>query len=155
MINSVSSGANFQPMQRPQAEPLTSEQTELMNETLAQFDPENLTAEDAQSIMQTFKDAGIQPGQEMEAIMAEAGFDAAEVGELGRPEGERPPGLPPPPPSGNSLEQVDTEEVVSYLDELLAQYSDQLGEEDKEAILASVQEKFGLSEGESLLSVTA
>ena len=40
MINSVSSGANFQPMQRPQAEPLTSEQTELMNETLAQFDPE-------------------------------------------------------------------------------------------------------------------
>ncbi|MEM7389870.1 MAG: hypothetical protein AAF347_08510 [Pseudomonadota bacterium] len=154
MINSVSSGANFQPMQRPQAEPLTSEQTELMNETLAQFDPENLTAEDAQSIMQTFMDAGIQPGQEMEAIMAEAGFDAAEVGELGRPEGERPPG-PPPPPSGNSLEQVDSEEVVSYLDELLAQYSDQLGEEDKEAILASVQEKFGLSEGDSLLSVTA
>ncbi|MEI8644896.1 hypothetical protein P4S60_04475 [Pseudoalteromonas sp. Hal040] len=153
MINSVSSGANFQPMQRPQAEPITSEQTELMNETLAQFDPENLTAEDAQSIMQTFMDAGIQPGQEMEAIMAEAGFDAAEVGELGRPEGERPPG--PPPPSGNSLEQVDTEEVVSYLDELLAQYSDQLGEEDKEAILASVQEKFGLSEGDSLLSVTA
>lgn len=152
MINSVSSGANFQPMQRPQAEPLTSEQTELMNETLAQFDPENLTAEDAQSIMQTFMDAGIQPGQEMEAIMAEAGFDAAEVGELGRPEGERPPG---PPPSGNSLEQVDSEEVVSYLDELLAQYSDQLGEEDKEAILASVQEKFGLSEGDSLLSVTA
>lgn len=155
MINSVSSGANFQPMQRPQAEPLTSEQTELMNETLAQFDPENLTAEDAQSIMQTFMDAGIQPGQEMEAIMAEAGFDAAEVGELGRPEGERPPGPPPPPPSGNSLEQVDSEEVVSYLDELLAQYSDQLGEEDKEAILVSVQEKFGLSEGDSLLSVTA
>ena len=155
MINSVSSGANFQPMQRPQAEPLTSEQTELMNETLAQFDPENLTAEDAQSIMQTFMDAGIQPGQEMEAIMAEAGFDAAEVGELGRPEGERPPGPPPPPLSGNSLEQVDSEEVVSYLDELLAQYSDQLGEEDKEAILASVQEKFGLSEGDSLLSVTA
>ncbi|WP_281546480.1 hypothetical protein [Pseudoalteromonas sp. PAR1] len=154
MINSVSSSANFQPMQRPQAEPLTSEQTELMNETLAQFDPENLTAEDAQSIMQTFMDAGIQLGQEMEAIMAEAGFDAAEVGELGRPEGERPPG-PPPPPSGNSLEQVDTEEVVSYLDELLAQYSDQLGEEDKEAILASVQEKFALSEGDSLLSVTA
>ncbi|TMO40216.1 hypothetical protein CWC25_20655 [Pseudoalteromonas sp. S4389] len=154
MINSVSSSANFQSMQRPQAEPLTSEQTELMNETLAQFDPENLTAEDAQSIMQTFMDAGIQLGQEMEAIMAEAGFDAAEVGELGRPEGERPPG-PPPPPSGNSLEQVDTEEVVSYLDELLAQYSDQLGEEDKEAILASVQEKFALSEGDSLLSVTA
>jgi hypothetical protein len=125
MINSVSSSANFQPMQRPQAEPLTSEQTELMNETLAQFDPENLTAEDAQSIMQTFMDAGIQPGQEMEAIMAEAGFDAAELGELGRPEGERPPGPPPPPPSGNSLEQVDTEEVVSYLDELLAQYSEQ------------------------------
>ena len=119
MINSVSSGANFQPMQRPQAEPLTSEQTELMNETLAQFDPENLTAEDAQSIMQTFMDAGIQPGQEMEAIMAEAGFDAAEVGELGRPEGERPPGPPPPPPSGNSLEQVDEELAKQQSDSMV------------------------------------
>ena len=139
-------------MQRPQAEPLTSEQTELMNETLAQFDPENLTAEMHNLLIYG---CGYSTGQEMEAIMAEAGFDAAEVGELGRPEGERPPGPPPPPPSGNSLEQVDSEEVVSYLDELLAQYSDQLGEEDKEAILASVQEKFGLSEGDSLLSVTA
>ena len=84
MINSVSSGANFQPMQRPQAEPLTSEQTELMNETLAQFDPENLTAEDAQSIMQTFKDAGIQPGQEMETIISEVVEDAPGDGAEGQ-----------------------------------------------------------------------
>ena len=55
----------------------------------------------------------------------------------------------------DSLESVDTDEVVSYLDELLTEYSSQLSDEDKESILSSVQEKFGLSEGDSLLNVTA
>lgn len=151
MINSISSGANFSQMQRPQAQPLTTEQSELMNETLSQFDPENLTAEDAQSIVTAFQEAGIQPGQEMQELMAEAGFDAAQVGEMGRPEGGRPPG---PPPQGG-VEQVNTDDVVSYLDELLENYSEQLNDEDKESILASVQEKFGLSQSDSLLSVKA
>lgn len=149
MINSISSGASFEQMQRPKAQPLTSEQTELMNETLSQFDPENLTSEDAQSIVTAFQEAGIQPGQEMQELMADAGFDAAQVGEMGRPEGGRPPG---PPPQGG-VEQVNTQDVVSYLDELLADYSEQLNDADKESILASVQEKFGLSETGSLLSI--
>ncbi|BDF95103.1 MULTISPECIES: hypothetical protein [Pseudoalteromonas] len=151
MINSISSGASFEPMQRPKAQPLTSEQTELMSETLSQFDPENLTTADAQSIVAAFQEAGIQPGQEMQELMAEAGFDAAQVGEMGRPEGGRPPG---PPPQGGA-EQVNTQEMVSYLDELLTNYSDQLNDEDKASILASVQEKFGLSQSDSLLSVKA
>ncbi|MGO2371793.1 hypothetical protein NDQ71_06815 [Pseudoalteromonas sp. KG3] len=149
MINSISSGANFEPMQRQKAEPLTSEQTKLLNETLAQFDPENLSSADAQSIVTAFQEAGIQPGQEMQELMADAGFDAAQVGEMGRPEGGRPPG---PPPQGG-VEQVNTEDVVSYLDELLENYSEQLNDEDKESILASVQEKFGLSQSDSLLSL--
>ncbi|MGS0496056.1 hypothetical protein ACU8V4_01905 [Pseudoalteromonas mariniglutinosa] len=151
MINSISSGASFEPMQRPKAQPLTSEQTELMSETLSQFDPENLTTADAQSIVAAFQEAGIQPSQEMQELMAEEGFDAAQVGEMGRPEGGRPPG---PPPQGGA-EQVNTQEMVSYLDELLTNYSDQLNDEDKASILASVQEKFGLSQSDSLLSVKA
>lgn len=149
MISNISSSTNFEPMQRPKAQSLSSEQTQLVNDTLSGFDPEKLTAEDAQTIVATFKDAGIQPGKEMESLMAEAGFDAALVGEMGRPEGGRPPG---PAPQG-SFEQVNTDEVVSYLDELLANYSDQLNDDDKESILASVQEKFGLSQSDSLLSV--
>lgn len=151
MINSISSGANFEQMQRPKAQPLTSEQTELMSETLSQFDPENLTAEDAQSIVAAFQGAGIQPGQEMQELMADAGFDAGQVGEMGRPEGGRPPG---PPPQGG-VEQVNTEDVVSYLDELLADYSEQLSDDDKESILSSVQQQFGLAQSDSLLSVKA
>ena len=82
--------------------------------------------------------------------MSELEFDAKSIGDAGRVEGQR-----PPPPPQNSLESVDTDEVVSYLDELLTEYSSQLSDEDKESILASVQEKFGLSEGDSLLNVTA
>ena len=82
--------------------------------------------------------------------MGELEFDAKSIGDAGRAEGQR-----PPPPPQNSLESVDTDEVVSYLDELLTEYSNQLSDEDKESILASVQEKFGLSEGDSLLNVTA
>jgi len=46
-------------------------------------------------------------------------------------------------------------DVVSYLDELLAQYSSQLNDEDKSSILSAVQEKFALSQGDSILSVKA
>ena len=52
-----------------------------------------------------------------------------------------------------AIHKVST--FVAYCPHTFGWYSYQLGEEDKEAILASEQEKFGLSEGDSLLSVTA
>jgi len=106
--------------------------------------------EDGQSIQAAFEEQGISPTKELADLMSELEFDAKSIGDAGRPEGQR-----PPPPPQNSLESVDTDEVVSYLDELLTEYSSQLSDEDKESILSSVQEKFGLSEGDSLLNVTA
>ena len=142
MINNIgSSSVSFVPQQSSQAAKLTTEQSDFVKETLAQFDAENLTSDDAQSIQAAFKEQGIEPTKELADLMGELEFDA---------KGQR-----PPPPPQNSLESVDTDEVVSYLDELLTEYSNQLSDEDKESILASVQEKFGLSEGDSLLNVTA
>ncbi|ALQ07521.1 hypothetical protein D172_005215 [Pseudoalteromonas sp. Bsw20308] len=147
MINNIgSSSASFVPQQSNQAEKLTTEQSDFIKETLAQFDAENLTSDDAQSIQAAFKEQGIAPTKELADLMGELEFDAKSIGDAGRAEGQRPQ---------NSLESVDTDEVVSYLDELLTEYSNQLSDEDKESILASVQEKFGLSEGDSLLNVTA
>ena len=139
------------PQQSSQAAKLTTEQSDFVKETLSEFDAENLTEENAQSIQAAFKEQGIEPTKELADLMSELEFDAKSIGDAGRAEGQR----PPPPPAQNSLESVDTDEVVSYLDELLTEYSSQLSDEDKESILASVQEKFGLSEGDSLLNVTA
>ncbi|WP_076925423.1 hypothetical protein [Pseudoalteromonas sp. EB27] len=151
MINSISgSSASFISQQSSQASKLTTEQSDFVKETLAEFNAENLSAEDAQSIQAAFKEQGIEPTKELADLMSELEFDAKSIGDAGRVEGQR-----PPPPPQNSLESVDTDEVVSYLDELLTEYSSQLSDEDKESILASVQEKFGLSEGDSLLNVTA
>jgi len=151
MINNIgSSSVSFVPQQSSQAAKLTTEQSDFVKETLAQFDAENLTSDDAQSIQAAFKEQGIEPTKELADLMGELEFDAKSIGDAGRAEGQR-----PPPPPQNSLESVDTDEVVSYLDELLTEYSSQLSDEDKESILASVQEKFGLSEGDSLLNVTA
>lgn len=150
MINSIGSSASFMTQQSSQVSALTSEQTEFVKETLAEFDAQNLSMEDAQSIQAAFEEQGISPTKELADLMSELDFDAKSIGDAGRPEGLR-----PPPPPQNSLESVDTDEVVSYLDELLTEYSSQLSDEDKESILSSVQEKFGLSEGDSLLNVTA
>ncbi|WP_029773416.1 hypothetical protein [Pseudoalteromonas sp. TB51] len=147
MINSIGSSASFMTQQSSQVSALTSEQTEFVKETLAEFDAQNLSTEDAQSIQAAFEEQGISPTKELADLMSELDFDAKSIGDAGRPEGQRPP--------QNSLESVDTDEVVSYLDELLTEYSSQLSDEDKESILSSVQEKFGLSEGDSLLNVTA
>ncbi|KAA1156371.1 hypothetical protein EU508_20000 [Pseudoalteromonas fuliginea] len=150
MINSInSSSASFMSQQSSQTAKLTTEQSDFIKETLAQFDTENLTSDDAQSIQAAFKEQGIAPTKELADLMGELEFDAKSIGDAGRAEGQH------PPPPQNSLESVDTDEVVSYLDELLTEYSNQLSDEDKESILASVQEKFGLSEGDSLLNVTA
>ncbi|CAM2991081.1 hypothetical protein PAT01_07790 [Pseudoalteromonas atlantica] len=148
MINSIGSSASFMTQQSSQVSALTSEQTEFVKETLAEFDAQNLSTEDAQSIQAAFEEQGISPTKELADLMSELDFDAKSIGDAGRPEGQR-------PPPQNSLESVDTDEVVSYLDELLTEYSSQLSDEDKESILSSVQEKFGLSEGDSLLNVTA
>ncbi|KAA1151551.1 hypothetical protein [Pseudoalteromonas fuliginea] len=150
MINSInSSSASLMSQQSSQTAKLTTEQSDFIKATLAQFDAENLTSDDAQSIQAAFKEQGIAPTKELADLMGELEFDAKSIGDAGRAEGQR------PPPPQNSLESVDTDEVVSYLDELLTEYSNQLSDEDKESILASVQEKFGLSEGDSLLNVTA
>jgi len=151
MINSInSSSAIFTSQQNSQTTKLTTDQSNFVKETLAEFDANNLTAEDAQSIQAAFKEQGITPSKELADLMGELDFDAKSIGDAGRAEGQR-----PPPPPQNSLESVDTDEVVSYLDELLTEYSSQLSDDDKESILASVQEKFGLSEGDSLLNITA
>ena len=61
-------------------------------------------------------------------------------------------GIPPPPPPN---EASNSSEMVSFLEELLENYDNQLSDDDKDSILSAVQEKFGINEGDSLINVKA
>lgn len=74
---------------------LTADQKSQIKSILSQYDPDKVTREDAKSIFQAFKEAGIKPSPGMKEAIEEAGFDAEDMRAKGKPEGP-----PPPPPQG-------------------------------------------------------
>ena len=136
---------------------LTEDQQSILSETLSQYDAENLTEADALSIVESFSQAGIQPGVAMEKAMSDLGFDAKSIGDSAKvsEEGSRPP---PPPPPKQSSEEITS--MVDYLAELMeeklaASNSNELSDEDKESILTQVYQKFDIEDGESIINTTA
>lgn len=137
---------------------LTDEQKTLISDTLAQYDAENLTESDAQSIIAAFSEAGIHPSREMEEAMSELGFEAREIGELAGFDGRQ--GPPPPPPSGNQQSDEQISQLVDYLSEAIEEKLSgtdvtELSDEDKAQILADAQQKFGLKQTDSIIDTTA
>lgn len=132
---------------------LSEEQIEIISDTLAEFDPDNLSQADSMAIIERFNNAGIQPSKELAHAMDEAGFNAKNIGDAARTEDPSTNGMAPPPP------QTDvsfSEEMTSTLEELLDEYSDKiLTEKNKEEILSTMQNKFSLTKGNSLISIEA
>ena len=160
MISSINVGSSItMPSSSRSEKALTEDQLTLISDTLSELDTDNLTTADALSILETFSDAGIEPGKDMESTMSELGFDAQEIGDLANVEGDRPP--PPPPPPSQSSDEISS--MASYLEELLeetvaaseAESIDELSEEQRFSVYAQVMEKFGIEEGDSLIDTTA
>ncbi|MEJ6121985.1 hypothetical protein MT390_08925 [Vibrio sp. 2-Bac 85] len=160
MISSINAGSSItMPSSSRSEKALTEDQLTLISDTLSELDTDNLTTADALSILETFSDAGIEPGKAMESTMSELGFDAQEIGDLANVEGDRPP--PPPPPPSQSSDEISS--MASYLEELLeetvaaseAESIDELSEEQRFSVYAQVMEKFGIEEGDSLIDTTA
>lgn len=161
MIDSIGSSVSFRPPPPASAgnnNALNSEQTSLIEETLSGYDAKSLTEQDAQSIVETFADAGINPSAQFAELLTEAGFDVQELGSLagagegatGAASGQR----PPPPPQGQGESQgVDLSSVVDYLDNL--SQSTESNWSDSSSLTAMLAEKFGFSEGQSLINTTA
>lgn len=155
MINTITSGVTSTGMQMPppkSQEKLSDDQRELIAETLAKYDSETLTEDDALSIIAAFEEAGIMPGQEMAELMSEAGFDAKELGDLagvGGPEqgGQR----PPPPPDGMEPGSLNmSADATQELNSLLDQYfSEGISSDEKESTLAAMQAIFEASSPET------
>lgn len=72
----------------------SSSKADIIASVLENYDADNLSESDALEIVAAFKEAGIEPGSELESAMEEAGFDAKEVGTLAGvgPEGGGPGG---------------------------------------------------------------
>jgi hypothetical protein len=90
---------------------LSTSQLDTISSVLENYDASNLSASDAQSIIESFEEAGIEPSSELASAMEEAGFSAQEVGDLA---GGKQGGMPPPPPSEEEITSVS-----SLLDSLL------------------------------------
>ena len=118
MINSISSSSTIMAdlakstSSTSSSSSLTAAQLETISSVLESYDSSNLSASDAQSIIESFQDAGIEPSSELESAMSDLGFDAKEVGDLGRSDSQS--GMPPPP----SEEEVSS--ISSLLDSLLS-----------------------------------
>ena len=122
MINSISSNSTIMAdlakstSSTSSSSSLTAAQLETISSVLDSYDSSNLSASDAQSIIASFEEAGIEPSAELESAMSDLGFDAKEVGDLGRSDAQS--GMPPPP----SEEEVSS--ISSLLDSLLSTEED-------------------------------
>ena len=145
-INSAPSFSPAQSQNNQQNVSLTSEQRSLVEETLAQYQSENLSTEQANEIYQSLSAAKIPAGEELASLMAEQGFDARKVGDAGRPP-------PPPPENQGNLLNIDSNELVSYLDELLTEQQSSGEKQSAETLLEQINARFGTQESPSLVSI--
>ena len=119
---------------------LTDDQKTTITEILSQYDPENVTEEDAQAIFQAFKDAGITPTRGMKEVIEAAGFDAEDLRSKGMTDNQMPP--PPSQSSGVNLSALQS------LQEILNQYDlTNLSEEDQTSLTNKLLENGFLQPG--------
>lgn len=118
-FQSILSDFGFEVPSSPNANNLTSSQSDTIASVLENYDANNLSKSDALEIVAAFKEAGIQPSAELESAMAEAGFDAHEVGTLagvGGGQGGGPSGSGGPSGGGGSGGGSSSEEEYDVMD---------------------------------------
>jgi predicted phage gp36 major capsid-like protein len=149
MINSINNTSQSSYGKPPAQQALSDDQKILITEVLENYDADSLTEEQAREIVDAFADAGIRPGQELASTLATEGFDAKNIGDLAGVDQR-------PPQQQASSESVDLNELVDYLDELLEQFSgESLSEENNFFVIESLQQRFGVGDGESILNISA
>ena len=151
MIDAISgsiSSSMLGGMQSPQQ--MSGSQRGLVQNTLAKFDANNLSAANIKSIQKTFRSEGIRPSAELKAEIEAAGFD---VEAMRSGVGPRGVGDPPPPPPPKQKDE-DKEMLSTFL-ELLEEYQDQKIDEKALQELKDKWLEIGNSVGDSFVSITA
>ena len=135
-IQSVGSVRSFGAM--PSLQQLSEEDKEEIQSILSEYDADSLTEEDAKSIFEAFREAGIEPAAGMREAIEAAGFDAEKLRSMAMPSGQPPP--PPPggrPPGGMQQKgQGLNVSALQDMQDILSEYdlSDLSSEEEDELI---------------------
>jgi len=95
MMNSIDVGRMPTPSGQAGATPLTPEQLSGLTKVLGTYDSQSLSQSDAKEIVSQVKDLGIAPGRGLATAMADAGFDARDIGRKARVDQDGPPSPPP------------------------------------------------------------
>lgn len=128
----------------PKMKELTSDQTNTISDILSQYDPENVSEDDAKSIFQAFKDAGITPAKGMKEAIEAAGFDSEDLRSKGLGDGN----MPPPPPQSTSSSASINLSALQSLQEILSQFDlTNLSETDQTSLLTKLQDSGLISTG--------
>ena len=135
MLNSIQGTTPSMGMQFGQSRELTSAQKSTVQDILSNYDPENITEEDAQEIFAAFEEAGISPMKGMKEAIEEAGFDAEDLRTKAGIEGPPPPPPPSgPPPAQQTSSSIDIE-ALQTLQSILDGYDlTSLSEEDQQSL---------------------
>jgi hypothetical protein len=88
------SGSTAQPPVPGQEQPLTDQQRSTVKSILSRYSPTALTAEDARSINEAFRAAGVRNGPDLRNAIKEAGFDPEALSKLAPPPGRPNGGAP-------------------------------------------------------------
>ena len=124
---------------------LSEDQKSQVQTILAQYDPDNVSSEDAKSIFQAFREAGIKPGAGMKETIEAAGFDAEDLRAKGRPDGPPPP---PPQGKGNGSSTGINLKALQSLQEILSQYNlADMSEDDQSGLLGQLQSQGFMNPG--------
>ena len=115
---------------------LTDDQIQTITDILSQYDPDNVSDEDAKAIFQAFEDAGITPAKGMKEAIEAAGFDAEDLRSRGMSED----GTMPPPPPEDSNSSINLSALQS-LQEILNQYDlTNLSDSDQKSLLSQLED---------------
>jgi hypothetical protein len=139
MGSMVGAGMSFK------TESLTADQKSQIKSILSQYDPDKVTKEDAKSIFQAFKEAGIRPSPGMKEAIEEAGFDAEDLRAKGKPAGPPPP---PPQGAGNNKSSGVNLSALKSLQDILSEYDlTNMTDEDESGLLSTLQQQGFMNPG--------
>jgi hypothetical protein len=153
MVSSIQGLGAMRPMGGMQApQPLSDEQKAKVKDLLSEYDPENLTADDAKSLFKSFQDAGIK-GPGLREAIKEAGFDPEEVWSLGH-DGQQPPMGGPGGQGSDGASKINASTLQS-LQNILDQFDlSNLSEDDEKSLMTQLS-KAGLMRTGSVLDLQA
>jgi hypothetical protein len=132
---------------------LTDEQKAKVKDILSKYDPNNLTDADTKSIMDAFKQAGIQPSKDLQDAIKADGFGSTKLSKMLKPHGHKPP-EGSANSSSSSSNSINTSALQS-LQDILSQYDLNNMTSDQQTDLLSKLSDSGLLTSGNTIDISA